>query len=140
MLKFGFYKTQSGIWWCCLEQLYQGKSDLLIKHVQIEATRTVTGIIVNYFKIILYSELNLETLQSRRDEYKLIIFYKIINGLAPQDMLDWILTEHPYNIRSNELFSYLPLYTYYNSFAPSTCKLWNNLRAEKKISSTLSFF
>ena len=51
-------------------------------------------------------------------------------------MLDWIqsyfLTEHAYNHRSNQLFYYLPLYTYYNSFAPSTCKLWNNLHAGKK--------
>lgn len=71
------------IWSSCIKE----KSELL-KHVQIEATKTVTGIRVNSSKIILYSEINLETLQSRRDNHKLIIFYKNINGLAPHDMLD----------------------------------------------------
>lgn len=88
----------------------------------------------------------METLQFRRDKYKLILFYKIINGLEPQYMLDLIQSyfqaENAYSVRSNYLFYCLPLYRtiYYNSFVPSSGKLWTNHHAKTKLSSILSIF
>lgn len=130
------------VWGNCTKE----NSELLEK-VQIEAARIITGLRVNSSKSILYSELGWETLQSRRDKHKLILSYKIIHGLAPQYLLDLIQpyfpTEHAYNLRSNGNFYSLPLCrttSYYNSFIPSTIKLWNNLDAEIKDSSSLSIF
>lgn len=85
------------VWGNCTKE----NSELLEK-VQIEAARIITGLRVNSSRSILYSELGWETLQSRRDKHKLILFYKIIHGLAPQYLLDLIQpyfpTEHAYII------------------------------------------
>lgn len=61
-----------------------------LKHINLEATRIVTEIRGNSSIIILYSEVGLENLQSRRNKHNQILFYKKINDLAPEYMLDSI--------------------------------------------------
>lgn len=55
----------------------------LLEKAQIEAARMITGFRVDTCKL-KDKELGLKTLQSRRDEHKLILVYKINNGLALQ--------------------------------------------------------
>ena len=73
------------VWGNCTKD----NSDLLEK-IQIEATRIITRLRVNSSKSHLYSELGWEPLQARSDKHQLTLFYKIINGIAPQYMSDLI--------------------------------------------------
>jgi hypothetical protein len=55
----------------------------LLESVQVEAGRIITGLRVNSSRSKLYSELGWEPLYKRREKQKLILLYKIINGLTP---------------------------------------------------------
>ena len=73
----------------------------LIHH---EAARIITGGTKLCSIQKLLSELGWETLQERRSKHKLIIFYKIINGLTPDylsDLLPPIVQDNvTYNLRN----------------------------------------
>jgi hypothetical protein len=75
----------------------------LLESLQVEAGRIITGLRVNSSRSKLYSELGWEPLYKRREKQKLILLYKIINGLTPAYMYDMIqpYTEniHDYNLR-----------------------------------------
>jgi hypothetical protein len=63
--------------------------------------------------VLEYGELGWEPLEARRDKHKLILFYKIVNGIAPQYMYDLIIpflrTDHRYSLRSSGNNYCLPL-------------------------------
>ena len=94
----------------------------------------------------LLSELGRETLQERRSKHKLVIFYKIINGLTPDylsDLLPPIVQDNvTYNLRNANNMRSLRARTnlYFNSFFPSTIRAWNELPDEIKGASTVSAF
>ena len=75
----------------------------LLESVQVEVGRIITGLRVNSSRSKLYSELGWEPLYKRREKQKLILHYKIINGLTPDYMYDMIqpYTEniHDYNLQ-----------------------------------------
>jgi hypothetical protein len=129
--------------WCnCTKE----NSELLGK-IQIMAARIITGLRVNSSKTNLYNELGWEPLEARRDKHKLILFSKIVNGIAPQYMYDLVTpflpTDHRYSLRSsgnNYCLPLCPTTSYYNNFIPSTIKLWNDLHTDIKNSPTLSIF
>jgi hypothetical protein len=54
-----------------------------LESVQIEAGRIITGLRCNSSRQKLYHELGWETLENRWNKHKLILFYKILNGLTP---------------------------------------------------------
>ena len=54
-----------------------------IEKVQLEAARIVSGTTKLVSLALLYGELGWEQLSSRRRKYKLVLFYKIQNGLCP---------------------------------------------------------
>jgi hypothetical protein len=54
-----------------------------LESVQVEAGRIITGLRVNSSRSTLYSELDWEPLYKGREKQKLILLYKIINGLTP---------------------------------------------------------
>ena len=66
------------VWGNCTKK----ESDLL-ESVQIEAGRIITGLRCNSSRQKLYHELGWRTLENRWNKHKLIIFYKILNGLTP---------------------------------------------------------
>jgi hypothetical protein len=112
--------------WCnCTKE----NSELLEK-IQIEAARIITGLRVNSSKTNLYSELGWELIATRRNNHKLILFYKMVNGIAPQYMYDLITPflpiDHRYSLRSsgnNYCLSLCRTPSYHKSFIPSTIKL-----------------
>ena len=55
-----------------------------LQKVQIEAARIVSGVTRSITLSNLYKEISWLTLDDRRKYQKLILIYKIINGLAPQ--------------------------------------------------------
>lgn len=68
---------------------------------------------VIFSEIILYSKLGLETLKSRKDKHiKLIIFYKKMNGLAPQFMLYSI--QPNFQLNMNIILGRMAFFTVYH--------------------------
>ena len=115
----------------------------LIHH---EAAKIITGGTKLCSIQKLLSELGWETLQERRSKHKLVIFYKIINGLTPDylsDLLPPIVQDNvTYNLRNANNMRSLRARTnlYFNSFFPSTIRAWNELPDETKGASTVSAF
>ena len=68
-----------GIWDNCIQEEIQD-----IEKFQIEAARIVTGTTKLVSINSLYEETGWETLETRRKNHKLTLFFKMINGLSPQ--------------------------------------------------------
>ena len=84
----------------------------------------------------LYKKLRLESLQSRRWYRKVVVFYKILNGLTPKHLLDIISVSSGscYNTRAlskSELTQfYSAAKSYSSTFFPLCIKEWNKLDAK----------
>lgn len=87
-----------GVFFCTKES-----SDLLEKGSNF-SNHYNNSLRVNCSRRILFNDLSWETLQSRRDKHKLILFYTIINCLTPQYVLvliqPYFQTKLAYNHRS----------------------------------------
>ena len=90
--------------------------------IQLEAARIVSGTTKLVSSASLYMELGWESLSSRRRKHKLVMFYKMINGLC-RDYLAEMVPERvsqisSYNLRNSD--DYLTIRTssqlYFNSF------------------------
>ena len=110
--------------------------------VHVEAARIITGATKLCSIEKLLSDLGWESLQNRPN----IIFYKIINGLTSNYLLDLvppIIQETTnYNLRNANDIQTLHARTnlYYNSFFPSTIRAWNSLPEDTKQSPSISSF
>ena len=93
----------------------------------------------------LFQELGWEPLQIRRNNHKLVTFYKILHGLTPTYLLDIIPphinetndfplrnADHFQNFRSNS--------NLFHDFFPSTIRAWNKFPNEIKESTSVSAF
>ena len=74
-----------------------------LESVHNDAARIITGATKLCTIEKLLSDLGWESLQERRNKHKLVIFYKILNGLTPDYLLDIvparIQESIPYNLR-----------------------------------------
>ena len=104
-----------------------------LENINLEAARIITGATKYVSHQSLYSELNLESLSDRRRKHRLILFYKIVNGLTPSYLTELLPSQHQdthtYPTRSRSNFMHLHSRTnlYRNSFFPQTVRDWNNL-------------
>ncbi|MEW8546433.1 MAG: reverse transcriptase domain-containing protein, partial [Candidatus Thiodiazotropha sp.] len=114
--------------------------------IHIEAARTITGATKLCGIDRLFSDLGWESLQSRRDKHKLVIFYKIMNGLTPSYLSDlvppFIRDATHYNLRNSNHTQTLHANTnlYFNSYFPSTIRAWNSLPEDTKQATSVSSF
>ena len=128
-----------------LDNCTQYEKDDLEK-VQIEAARIATGTTKLVSIENLYSEIDWETLETRRKKQKLVLFYKMVNYLTPlylPNLIPSTIAEtSPYNLRNaNDIRTINTRTTqYYNSFLPSTIREWNTLPEEQRTSATLLSF
>ena len=85
-------------------------------------------------------------MQSRRTKHKLILFYKIVNGLTPmylQTLVPPIVQNTTsYNLRNVNDHQNVHARTslFYNSLLPSTIGAWNDLSDEIKAAPSVAFF
>ena len=93
---------------------------------------------------ILLSSLHLRSLEHRRQGSKILLFFKINNGLLHSTLP---LAQHP-SLPPMSLRHFCPLNyispfcrtaTYFHSFLPSTIRLWNSLPTIVKQSRSISF-
>ena len=123
----------------------QHQKDELDK-IQNEAARIVTGTT----KLVSIRELNnetkWETLESRRQKHKLILFYKMVNQLTPaylSTLVPPLVSEvSSYNLRNSQNLSVPSSRTklYAESFLPSVVHLWNSLPQAVRDSESVNSF
>ena len=121
------------VWDNCTQQEKQD-----IEKIQIEAARIVTGTTKLVSINSLYEEAGWETLETRRKIHKLTLFFKMINGLSPQYLLDLVPatidSSSNYNLRNSNNIHLVNARTalYYNSFLPSVVRDWNNIPDDRR--------
>ena len=123
---------------------HQEKQD--IEKIQIEAARTVTGTTTLVSIYSLYEETCCETLETRRKNPKLTLFFKMINDLSPQYLSDIVPATNDsssnYNLRNSNYIHLVNALTslYYNSFLPSAVRDWNNIPDDRRnVDSVIAF-
>ena len=114
--------------------------------VQNEAARITTGAT----KLVSLQNLQRETgwpsLESRRREHKLILFYKMVNNLTPPYLSSLVPSivgaSSRYALRDSHNLSMIHSRTqlYYHSFLPSAIREWNSLPFEIRSKSSVSSF
>ena len=116
-----------------------------MEKLQLQGARIVTGTNNYASKQLLYNETEWSTLASRREKQRLILMYKIINGLAPSHLSsifsNYVNDQQRYELRTKNiqlLFSRTE--TYRSSFFPSAIRLWNSLDPSARSAETLSEF
>ena len=107
--------------------------------------RTVCGVSRYSSKLLLYAETTWQPLYKRRLFHRLVLFFKIINGLA-SDHLVSILRFHIDNTRrelrnANDLrVIFARTEAFKTSFFPNTMRDWNLLSHDTKSSVNISHF
>ena len=124
------------------------RESTILEDIQITAARIITGLRINSSRSNLYQELGWDMLCVRRKVHKLILFYKIVYGLAPQYLQDLLKPCFPpqtnYSLRNHDGLSFVipqaRTESYLNSFLPSTINMWNDLPLHIRSLPTLSSF
>ena len=129
------------VWDNCTDAL----SDEL-ESLHLDAIRTIIGAVRGTSHIKLYTESGFVTLKERRRRHKLVMFFKIVNGLVPNYIIErlppLVSSLNPYH-RRNPLERYVPPFKttlYQNSFFISTTYLWNELPDNYKLTDSISSF
>ena len=117
-----------------------------LEKIQNEAARIVTGATKLVSIHALLSHVGWESLSSRREKHKLILYYKMQNDLVP----DYLSSLVPPTVGStvvNNLRNDSDLRTisansklYYTSFLPSVTRSWNELSENIKDSTSVAAF
>ena len=114
--------------------------------IQKEAARIATGATRLVSIRALCKEIGWDSLEKRRSNHKLTLFYKMTHNLAPLYLSSLVPQSvsniSRYNLRNSNNLQTLDARTssYYNSFLPSTVRAWNNVNDEVKQSDSLNTF
>ena len=114
--------------------------------IQTEAARIATGTTKLVSLTVLYKEICWETLEQRRHNHKLTLFYKMLNNITPLYLSSLVPQSirniSRYNLRnSNDLQTiYARSNQYFNSFLPSSVRTWNNLSPEERQHESINSF
>lgn len=109
-----------------------------LEKIQIEAARIATGTTKLISLRSLYTEISWETLEQRRANHKMTLFFKMMHNLTPQYLSSLVPrpvgTLSRYNLRNATDLQTLDARTnqYYHSFLPSSIRAWNTLSDEAK--------
>ena len=112
----------------------------------IEAARVITGATKLCSIEKLFADLGWESLQKRRNKHKLVIFYKILHGIAPTYLSDivppLIQDTTTYNLQNAGNIQNYRVHTnlFSNSFFPSTVRAWNDLPNDIKDARSVGSF
>ncbi|MCG8049353.1 MAG: reverse transcriptase domain-containing protein [Candidatus Thiodiazotropha endolucinida] len=114
--------------------------------IQHEAARIATGSTKLVSLNALYKEVRWDTLEDRRRNHKLTLFYKMNYNLTPQYLSSLVpqtvSNASRYNLRNSNDLQTINARTnlYYNSFLPSTIRAWNVLPCVDKQSESVNSF
>ena len=104
--------------------------------MQYEAARIVTGAT----KLASIQSLLSDT--GRIEKHKLVLFYKMIYSLAPEYLSSTVDNISQYNVLNETNLQTIPARSqqYYNTFLPSTTRIWNSLPNDTKNSPSVESF
>ena len=114
--------------------------------IQTEAARIATGATRLVSLSALCKEIGWDSLEKRRFNHKLTLFYKMTHNLAPLCLSSLVPQSvsniSRYNLRNSNNLQTIDARTtlYYNSFLPSTVRAWNNVHEEAKHSDSINTF
>lgn len=118
-----------------------------LENIQLEALRIITGLTRSAPAHKLYTETGFHTLSSRRKFQRLVMLFKIINGLTTSNLYnrlpELVRTRNPYDNRADALMftPYLSRTDYHrDSYFPTTIRDWNMLPKHIRFSTTLLEF
>ena len=117
-----------------------------LERIQHEAARIVTGLTRSTSLRKLYVELGWLSLENRRLYQRLVIAYKVKQGVTPEFLNnlfpDTVGIVTPYNLRNNNNYSVINARTqlFRNSFIPSCISSWNSIPQHIRDSETLALF
>ena len=116
-----------------------------MEKLQISAARIITGTNNYSSKHLSYHDTGWELLSSRREKQRLILFYNILNGIAPSHLCNlfeiYLVNNQRYDLRSTNVQNGLArTETYRCSFFPSSIRSWNSLDQTVKDASTINEF
>ena len=119
------------------------ESKKLLEAIHTEAARIVSGATKLRSIDKLFLRLGWEPLKSRRNTHKLLLFYKIIHGIAPKYLSELILSlvqeTTTYSVRNSDNIRNYRAHTnlFLNSFFPSKRPVWNDLPSDLKSASNM---
>ena len=108
-----------------------------LEKIQIEVARIATVTTKLVFFASLYSEIDWNSLDTRRKMQNLVLFYKMVNHPTPfylSSLIPLTVSETSrYNLRNANNISTINARTnqYFNSFLPSTIRDWNSLSEDR---------
>ena len=114
--------------------------------IQNEAARIATGTTKLVSLATLYKEICWKTLEIRRYNHKLTLFYKMMHNTTPLYLSSLVPQSvsnlSRYNLRNSNDLQTIDARTnqYYNSFLPSSVRAWNNLSVEAKQCESVNTF
>ena len=113
-----------------------------IELIHHEAARIVSGAtkLCNINKLL--NDLKWDSLEKRRQNHKLILFYKMQNNLTPSYLTDLLPSNNAvgaYNLRNTRSVN-ARTESYRSSFLPSTIRAWNALPQPTRESSSIAIF
>ena len=114
--------------------------------IQNEAARIATGTTKLVSLATLYNEIYWETLELRRYNHKLTLFYKMVHNITPLYLSSLVPQSvsnlSRYNLRNSNDLQTIDARTnqFYNSFLPSSVRAWNNLSVEVKQCESVNSF
>ena len=115
-----------------------------LESVQYQAALAVTGAWKGSSAAKLYAELGWESLHSRRYFRRITQFFKIMNGLTPQYLVDPIPVPRRHlfgRYVSNDLYEFkCRTKRFLSSFYPDSVNLWNDLEPDLRKTELLSQF
>ena len=128
--------------WCNLTKYEEDE----LEKIQIEAARIVIGATKLVSHDNLYRETCWETLNSRRKQNKLTLYYKMINFLTPTYLSSLVPPRvgdmSSYSLRKSDQYQTIDTKSqlYYNSFLPSAVREWNALDSESQSCPSVTSF
>ena len=125
------------------DQAFNNSFQSKMENIQYKACLAITGAIQGTSMVKLYSELGLESLQSRRWMRKLCFFYRVYNKQMPTYLTDVIPARNEnYNLRNRMNVNLMRVnHNFFkNSFFPSTIIEWNKLDLEIRTSVNVASF
>ena len=115
-----------------------------IESCQYQAALAISGCWKGTNRDRLYQELGWESLSDRRWLRRLVQFYKIMNNMTPQYLIDPVpnLREHLFGTRLTNALHPVSSRTdkYKNSFYPNTVSSWNDIGPEIRSIQSISSF
>ncbi len=114
-----------------------------LEAVQLDAIRLILAAPRGTSHQLLYTESGIETLEKRRHDHQMVLYYKMVNRLTPPYLfLHTVHRQSHYQLRNtaDAPIQYTRTCSYHDSFIPSSPRAWNLLSPRTRNAPTIDAF